>query len=82
MAEIIGLCAAVLTTACYIPQAWHVIRERNTAGISLLAYSALFCGVALWFVYGIFRHDWPLMLANGISLPLLAIIIFMKVTQK
>ena len=78
----IGFAAALLTTGCYIPQALHVVRSRNTGGISLLGYSALFCGVFLWLVYGIMVKDWPLILANGITLPLLAIVLFMKLRHK
>ena len=79
MTEWIGILAGILTTACYIPQAMHVIRERNTQGISLLAYLALFCGVTLWFVYGLLLWNMPLLLANGISLPLIATVLIMKI---
>ncbi|HEU5047652.1 MAG TPA: SemiSWEET transporter [Rickettsiales bacterium] len=82
MIETIGLLAAILTTACYIPQALHVVRSRNTGGISLLAYTTLFIGIALWFIYGLFLHDLPLMLANGITLPLVGLIIVMKLRHK
>lgn len=82
MIETIGLLAAILTTGCYIPQALHVVRSRNTGGISLLAYSTLFTGIALWFIYGLFIHDMPLILANGITLPLVGLIIAMKIRHK
>ncbi|MEI7668657.1 MAG: SemiSWEET transporter [Pseudomonadota bacterium] len=79
MTEIIGLIAAILTTACYIPQVYHVIKERKTDGISLLAYSLLFCGVSLWLIYGIMKNDFPIIFANGVTLPLLSAVIFMKI---
>jgi MtN3 and saliva related transmembrane protein len=82
MTEWIGYLAAVLTTACYLPQALHVIRERNTAGISLLAYVTLFVGVALWTVYGILIGRWPIILANAMTLPLLLVVLVMKVRLK
>jgi MtN3 and saliva related transmembrane protein len=82
MTETIGLLAAILTTVCYMPQAWHVIRTRHTAGISLLAYVTLFGGVSLWLVYGILLHDIPLMLANGLTLPMILIVIVIKIRHK
>ena len=82
MTEIIGYIAALLTTFCYLPQAWHVLKHRNTAGISLFAYSILFCGVSLWLVYGIMIHSIPVILANALSLPFQAIIILMKIRLK
>jgi MtN3 and saliva related transmembrane protein len=78
MNDWIGYVAAFLTTACYFPQAWHVIRARKTAGISLVAYVTLFIGIALWIVYGVLIGNWPIILCNGITLPLLLIIILMK----
>ncbi len=82
MIEFIGFLAAVLTTACYIPQAWHVFNTRNTGGISLLAYLTLFCGIALWLIYGLFLHSLPLIFANGITLPFVGIVIAMKLKHK
>lgn len=78
MSEWIGYLAGILTTACYVPQALHVIVSRRTEGISLLAYSLLFTGILLWLVYGILISSWPIILANGITLPLLATILVMK----
>lgn len=82
MAEWVGFLAAILTTACYIPQALHVVRERNTAGISLFAYTILFAGVLLWLVYGVMIGSLPVMLANGLTLPLLSIVIAIKIRHK
>jgi MtN3 and saliva related transmembrane protein len=79
MTEWIGFLAAFITTVCYVPQAMHVIRSRQTAGISLLAYSLLFTGVSLWAVYGLLKNDWPLILANGISILLIGAILGMKI---
>jgi MtN3 and saliva related transmembrane protein len=79
MTELIGYLAAIITTVCYLPQAMHVIRTKHVAGISLLAYSLLFVGVSLWAVYGVLKHDWPLMLANFISLILIGTILVMKI---
>lgn len=79
MTEIIGYLAAIITTVCYVPQALHVIRSRQTAGISLLAYSLLFTGVSLWAIYGILKMDWPLIGANVVSVVLIGIILLMKI---
>lgn len=82
MPQYIGLFATVLTTACYVPQALHVVRSRNTGGISLIAYLTLFCGIILWLIYGILQHDWPIILANSVTLPLLTVVIIMKLRHK
>ena len=79
MTQWIGFLAAFITTICYVPQALHVIRSKQTAGISLLAYSLLFTGVALWAVYGLLIGDWPLIIANIISLVLIGMILWTKI---
>jgi MtN3 and saliva related transmembrane protein len=76
--DTIGSVAAVLTTASFVPQAWHSFKTRDVSGISLGMYSVFTVGVALWLVYGILLYSWPLMIANGITLALAATILGMK----
>lgn len=82
MTDIVGYLAAIITTVCYIPQAWHVVRSRQAAGISLAAFSMLFTGVSLWALYGFLKNDWPLILANTISLLMIGTILVMKIRLK
>ena len=35
--DIIGTLAAILTTASFVPQAWHTFRTRDVRGISLVS---------------------------------------------
>lgn len=76
--DLIGSAAAVLTTASFIPQAWHSFQTRDVSGISLGMYSVFTVGVALWLVYGILLLAWPLIIANSITLALAATILGMK----
>ena len=76
--DAIGAIAAVLTTASFVPQAWHSFKTRDVSGISLGMYSAFTLGVALWLVYGVLLYSWPLMIANSITLALALAILVMK----
>ena len=76
--DAIGSIAAVLTTASFVPQAWHSFKTRDVSGISLSMYSVFTLGVALWLLYGVLLQSWPLMIANGITLVLAAAILVMK----
>ena len=76
--DAIGSVAAVLTTASFIPQAWHSFKTRDVSGISLVMYSVFTLGVALWLLYGVLLQSWPLMIANSITLVLAAAILGMK----
>ena len=74
----LGYCAAVLTTASFIPQAWLTFRSRDVSGISLGMYSVFTLGVALWLSYGVMLRAWPIVIANTITLMLAAAILTMK----
>ena len=76
--DAIGSVAAVLTTASFIPQAWHSFKTRDVSGISLGMYSVFTLGVTLWLLYGVLLQSWPLMIANSITLVLAAAILGMK----
>ena len=76
--DAIGSVAAVLTTASFIPQAWHSFKTRDVSGISLVMYSVFTLGVTLWLLYGVLLQSWPLMIANSITLVLAAAILGMK----
>ena len=76
--DLIGSVAAVLTTASFIPQAWHSFKTRDVSGISLGMYSVFTVGVALWLLYGVLLQSWPLMIANTITLLLASAILGMK----
>ena len=74
----LGLLAAVLTTASFVPQAWHCFKTRDVSGVSLGMYSVFTVGIALWLIYGILLQSWPLIIANGITFALAATILSMK----
>lgn len=79
--EYIGLLAAMLTTASFLPQAIMVVRTRNTDGISLAMYVMFTAGVAGWFIYGLMIGSAPVIIANCVTLVLAAIILAIKVVS-
>jgi MtN3 and saliva related transmembrane protein len=79
LADIIGGAAAVLTTASFFPQAVHVLRTRDTRAISLAMYTLFTAGISLWGIYGLMTMQWSIILANGITTVLAALILSLKV---
>ena len=71
---ILGLVAGSLTTLAFLPQVIRTWRTRSTADISLGMFLVLCTGIALWFVNG----DWPVIIANGLTFLLAAIILGFK----
>jgi len=80
--QLIGLLAAVLTTGANFPQTYKVIKTKSTKSLSTASFAMLFCGSVTWVVYGFYRDDLPIILANGIAGCLHGIILFMKIASK
>jgi MtN3 and saliva related transmembrane protein len=76
--EIIGYCAAFLTTIAFLPQAIHSWRTRDLSGISVGMYSLFTAGVGLWLIYGLIIEKWPLILANALTFALALSILLLK----
>ena len=77
-ADYIGYAAAFCTTAAYVPQVVRLWRTRSTGDISLGMFLVLVTGLALWLVFGVLKGEWPLMLANGVTLVLALTILLFK----
>jgi MtN3 and saliva related transmembrane protein len=76
---IVGFAAAFLTTASFLPQAVKTIRTKDTSGISLFMYSLFAAGTLLWFLFGLFSHNFPVMFANAVTLVFAVIILIYKI---
>ena len=80
--DILGFCAAALTTGSFLPQALLTLRTRDVSGISFSMYSAFTAGVALWLVYGVLLGKWPIVVANAVTLCLASTILFIKIAEE
>ena len=81
IATVIGLTAAVCTTAANLPQlkkAWVTCQTDDLSLKTLLLFGS---GLVLWIIYGVLQKDVVIMLANGISLMILSAILYLKVFQ-
>ena len=76
---IMGYVAGICTTSAFLPQAIKIVQTKHTKDISLIMYSILTIGIMLWCVYGLINHDWPLVLANGVTLLLAGWILLLKI---
>ena len=66
----------------FLPQAIKIIVTKETKSLSLIMYVMLVIGVALWLVYGVLKHDIPLIAANGVTLLFASIILTIKIKNK
>jgi MtN3 and saliva related transmembrane protein len=76
--ESIGLVAAALTTFAFLPQVVQTWRSGSTAGLNLPMLVVLTTGIAFWLVYGLALGQLPVILANGVTLMLVAVLLALK----
>ncbi len=64
---ILGLLAATFTTACLLPQLMRVWKTKSTKDISAGMYGLYCGGVFLWLIYGFYRTDLAIVIANSLA---------------
>jgi MtN3 and saliva related transmembrane protein len=79
---IIGLIAALFTTVSLLPQLIKVYKTKSAKDISTGMFTLFGTGVLLWFVYGVFVNDLPIIVANSLAFIQAAVILFFKAKYK
>ena len=80
--EVIGLIAASLTTASFVPQVYKIWKTKSAEGVSLTMFLMFFVGVILWLFYGLYLESIAMTIANIITGSLSLIIIYYKLRLK
>ena len=78
MTTIIGLCAAFLTTAAFVPQAIKTFRTGKADDFAWGWLVLLSVGLFLWLVYGLLKSDAAIISANTVTLALVVSIAIVK----
>ena len=82
ISKYIGFFAAFCTTFAFLPQAIKVFKSKSTKDISLYMFLIFTIGVLSWLLYGLIINDWPVILANAITLLLSLFILIYKLRYK
>ncbi len=64
---IVGLIAAAFTTIALLPQLMKVWKTKSTRDISTGMFMLYSSGLFLWFVYGVYIKNLPIILANSLA---------------
>ncbi|OBQ52901.1 SemiSWEET transporter [Tamlana sp. s12] len=80
--QTIGILASIFTTVAVLPQIIKAIRTGKVQDVSPWMYIILCLGVALWVVYGILKHDWPIITCNAISLIFNGIMLYILISSR
>jgi MtN3 and saliva related transmembrane protein len=65
MIRLLGFLAGTLTVSSFVPQVVRTWRTRRTHDLSLGMFALLVTSGSLWLVYGMVRHDWPVVATNA-----------------
>lgn len=78
----LGLIAATLTTSAFLPQMLKTWQTKSAKDVSFVMLITFITGVFLWLVYGFFRQDLAIILANGATLVFNLIILWLKIRYR
>jgi MtN3 and saliva related transmembrane protein len=76
--NIIGYCAATMTTLSFVPQLLRVVKLRSARDVSLGMFLIFTTGTAFWLLYGLMVHSFPVALANSVTFLLSLAILVLK----
>ncbi|MEJ1932034.1 SemiSWEET transporter [Nostoc sp. NIES-2111] len=79
---ILGIVAGTLTTIAFLPQVWQTWKTKSAKDVSFIMLIAFMSGLVLWLIYGIILNALPIILANGITLVLNFIILWLKIKYR
>jgi MtN3 and saliva related transmembrane protein len=80
--EIIGLLAAVCTTAAFIPQVYKTWKTKLVDELSLTMYVVFLIGIIFWLIYGLNINSISIILANTVTGLLVLVLIYFKLKYK
>ncbi|MGA0829662.1 MAG: SemiSWEET family sugar transporter [Flavobacteriaceae bacterium] len=76
-----GTFAAILTTTAFLPQAFKVIRTKDTKSLSLTMYLFMLSGMVLWTLHGFNFNDKAIIYSNIITSAVNAVILSLKISD-
>lgn len=74
--------AAVASVTAFAPQAWKIVRTRNTKDLSTAMWILQVIGFALWITYGVLTQNWPIIVPNVITFLFACLILGLKLSPK
>lgn len=75
--SVIGFLAAACSVSSFVPQAFKILRTRDTSSLSPQMYALTTTGFLLWTAYGVAQGQWPLILTNAVCFVFAAFILIM-----
>jgi MtN3 and saliva related transmembrane protein len=78
----VGLVAALCTTLAFLPQVIKIWKTKSVGDLSKGTFIVFTLGVTMWLTYGLLIGDFPVIVANAVTLILQATILFQMVRYR
>lgn len=78
----IGITASTCSAICLLPQLIKISKEKKAEAISIPMLAILLLGLSLWVVYGVFKRDAVIIIANAVSIFLNLLTMFFSLRYK
>lgn len=78
----IGITASTCSAICLLPQLIKISKEKKAEAISIPMLAILLLGLGLWVVYGVFKRDAVIIIANAVSIFLNLLTMFFSLRYK
>ncbi len=82
LVTLLGFIAGAITTTANIPQLIKIYKLKDANDISAFTYILLLVGFILWIIYALCINDFPLLIANIVSLGVVIGILILKEKYK
>ncbi len=81
-AAVVGYIAAAVSVTGFVPQAWRIVKTRDTKSLSTKMWVGECLAFALWTVYGVMLGELPIIIPNTLCFILSAFILTMKLVPR
>ena len=81
-ATIVGYIAAAFSVTAFAPQAWRIIKTRDTSSLATPMWILEVCAFVTWVVYGVLLGEWPIIVTNTICFVISVFILIMKLAPR
>jgi len=73
-----GYLGATCTTVSFIPQIIKIWKEKQAKDISIGMYLLFTFGIMMWLVYGVLLGEYPIIIANSLTLIFASTVLLLK----
>ena len=81
-AAIVGYIAAVFSVTAFTPQAWRIIKTRDTSSLSTPMWILEVFAFGAWIAYGVLLGELPIIVTNTICGLIALFILVMKLVPR